>query len=29
MSMGEVHEHGRTTYAYEGVNGVTLRVIAQ
>jgi hypothetical protein len=29
MSMGESHEHGRTTCAYEGVNGVTFRVIAQ
>jgi hypothetical protein len=25
MSMGESHEHGRTTCAYEGVNGVNLR----
>jgi hypothetical protein len=29
MSMGESHEHGRTTCAYKGVNGVTFRVIAQ
>jgi hypothetical protein len=29
MSMGESHEHGRTTCAYEGVNGVNFRVIAQ
>jgi hypothetical protein len=29
MSMGESHEHGRTTCAYGGVNGVNFRVIAQ
>jgi hypothetical protein len=29
MSAGEPHEHGRTTCAYGGVNGVTFRVIAQ
>ena len=28
MSMEESHEHGRTTCAYKGVNGVTFRVIA-
>ena len=26
MSMGELHEHGRTTCAYEGVNGVNTRL---
>jgi hypothetical protein len=28
MSMGESHGHGRTTFAYEGVNGVNFRLIA-
>src|ERR1700733_6894931 len=29
MRMEEEHEHGRTTCAYRGVNGVTFRFIAQ
>ena len=28
MSIEESHEHGRTTCAYKGVNGVTFRFIA-
>jgi hypothetical protein len=29
MSMGDSHGNGGTTCAYEGVNGVNFRVIAQ
>ena len=29
ISMGERHEHGRTTFAYGGVNGVDIRFIAR
>ena len=29
MSMEELHEYGRTTCAYERVNGVTFRFIVE